>query len=124
MVQPLSALYYYTSRPVANPFVDFKFVEYTLSETFFKAPEATGIPIVIDNGSGRTKAGLATSLYPSVVIPAIVGKPNYDVCISIKIVIRVHAITKMNCLVMEPVRNLKQKLRCCQQFRKVKCVNI
>eukprot|EP00794_Sanderia_malayensis_P020169 gene20169-22144_t len=35
-------------------------------------------PVIIDNGSGYTKAGLASSDSPSVVIPAIIGKPQYE----------------------------------------------
>ena len=45
----------------------------------YQASSSIGAPVVIDNGSGRTKAGLATSELPSVVFPAIIGKPNYEV---------------------------------------------
>lgn len=35
-------------------------------------------PVVIDNGSGMCKAGLAGEDLPTVVFPAVVGRPRYE----------------------------------------------
>ena len=37
----------------------------------------TNIPVVIDNGSGMCKAGLANQEAPSAYFPCLVGRPKY-----------------------------------------------